>query len=187
MGATKEDEMTRMILAGALLLAVTACGQTQAPQDEVGVGTGPTGQDSPGNGDGSPSPGGGGGADGASAGPGEGTFVLNRYRDESGFPDQRPTDYVATEFTSFTDLEWDEWTDTAARGEGEVSGTWCLHEDCSQDPYDVGVELGDPVEVDGTMYFSTYTVTEYDDDMSAETREALENSDDGRLDVPVAE
>ncbi|GAB2484414.1 hypothetical protein [Nocardiopsis aegyptia] len=183
--------MRHTILAGALLLAVAACGQETAPAGDVDVGTGPTGQASPEPGRDSPGTASdapdqeGGGASGS--GPGEGTFVLNRYGDEAGFADQRPTDYVATEFTTFRDLEWDEWTDTSARGEGEVSGTWCLGVDCASDPYDIGIELGDPVEVDGTMYFSAYTVTEYDDDMPADQREAMEQSDDGRLAVPVEE
>ena len=179
--------MRGMILAGALLLAVAACGG----EPDGDVGTGPTGQDSPGGGQGSPGTGYGapdqGGGDQDAGGQGEGAFVLNRYGEEKGFADQRPTDYVATEFTTFRDMEWDEWTDTSATGEGEVSGTWCLDEDCSSDPYDIEIELGDPVEVNGTMYFSAYTVTEYDDDMPAGMREALDASDDGRLDVPVEE
>ncbi|RKS07482.1 hypothetical protein DFP74_3154 [Nocardiopsis sp. Huas11] len=175
--------MRRVILAGALLLAVAACGGEETPAEDVEVGTGPTGQDSPGTGQDDPDQGG----DQDAGEAGEGTFVLNRYGDETGFPDQRPTDYVATEFTTFRDMEWDEWADTEARGEGEVSGTWCLDEDCSRDPYDIEIALGDPVEVDGTAYFSTYTVTEYDDDMPERMREALESSDEGRLDVPVAE
>ncbi|WP_304453311.1 hypothetical protein [Nocardiopsis sp. YSL2] len=179
--------MRSMILAGALLLAVAACGRGAAEEADPG----PTGQDSPGTDQNSPgagygAPGREGGDEGA-AEPKEGVFVLNRYGDEAGFADQRPTDYVATEFTTFRGLEWEEWTDTSARGEGEVSGTWCLDEDCSRDPYDVQIELGEPVEVDGTMYFSAYTVTEYDDAMPADTREALEHSDNGRLGVPVEE
>ncbi|MFE3458602.1 hypothetical protein ACFXKD_13755 [Nocardiopsis aegyptia] len=183
--------MRHTILAGALLLAVAACGQETEPAEDVG--TGPTGQASP---EPEPEPGQDGTASGApdqegdggsGAEPGEGTFVLNRYGDEAGFADQRPTDYVATEFTTFRDLEWDEWTDTSARGEGEVSGTWCLDVDCASDPYDIGIELGDPVEVDGTTYFSAYTVTEYGDDMPADQREAMEQSDNGRLAVPVEE
>ena len=110
--------------------------------------------------------------------------VLNFHGDEAGFDEQRPTEYVATEFTTFTDMEWDEWDEGRARGEGEVLGTWCMDQGCQDDPYDVDVELGDPVDVDGTMYFSTYTITDYDDDMPEETREAFDQADDGKLGVP---
>ncbi|KOX13051.1 hypothetical protein [Nocardiopsis sp. NRRL B-16309] len=187
--------MRHTILAGALLLAVAACGQETDPAEDVDVGTGPTGRDSPAADEGSPGAGqaspsaeeGSPGPEGGGASAEPAAFVLNRYGDEAGFADQRPTDYVATEFTTFQDMEWDTWTDTSARGEGEVSGTWCLDQDCSRDPYDIGIELGDPVEVDGTLYFSAYTVTEYGDDMPADMRAALEGSDDGRLAVPVEE
>lgn len=173
---------TRTLLAGAALtLAVSACGQAEDP-DEDGPATGGESQetdapatDGPGE-DGSEY---GGGADGD-------VHVLNLHGDEEGFDDQRPTDYVATEFTTFSDMEWDEWGETRARGEGEVLGTWCMDVGCQNDPYDVEIELGDPVEVDGTWYYSTYTVTEYDDDMAEEQREALEQADDGRLNLPAA-
>ncbi|MDT0331367.1 hypothetical protein [Nocardiopsis lambiniae] len=113
-------------------------------------------------------------------------YVLNRYGDENGFDDRRPTEYVATEFTTFSDMEWREWSDGRARGEGGLLGTWCMDQECQNDPYDVEVELGDPVEADGTRYFSTYTITEYDDDMTDEVRRALEGADDGRLEHPAA-
>lgn len=161
--------MKHTILTGAaLLLAVTACGQQEAPPrtpEETGV-------------DGSQEQNGGSDPDPQSP------YVLNRHGDENGFDDQRPTDYVATEFTTFSDLEWDEWSDEVARGEGEMSGTWCMDQGCQDDPYDVDVELGDPVDVNGTTYFSTYTITDYDDDMSQEMRQAMEDADGGRLSVP---
>jgi len=109
------------------------------------------------------------------------------YGDENGFDDQNPVDYVATEFTTFSDMEWSEWTEEDARGEGELSGTWCMDQECQNEPYEVAVELGDPVDVNGTAYFSTYTVTEYDDDMSPEVRRALEDADGGRLSLPNTE
>ncbi|MEU3017223.1 MULTISPECIES: hypothetical protein [unclassified Nocardiopsis] len=112
--------------------------------------------------------------------------VLNLHGDEEGFEDQTPGVYVATASTTFTDMEWDQWDDTRARGEGEVLGTWCMDQGCQDDPYDVEVELGDPVEVDGTWYFSTYSITEYDDDMPQEQRDALAEADDGRLTLPAA-
>ncbi len=177
--ADPESRWRRTLLAGAALaLAVSACGQADGPDEdgtEGGEGTPEAG--------GSPEDGGSGG--GTEAG-GE-VHVLNMYGDEEGFDDQRPTDYVATGFTTFSDMEWNEWDDTRARGEGEVLGTWCMDQGCQDDPYDVEIELGDPVEVDGTRYFSTYTVTEYDDDMPQEQRDALEQADDGRLNTPAAE
>ncbi|MBR8745369.1 hypothetical protein DSY14_27370 [Nocardiopsis sp. MG754419] len=109
--------------------------------------------------------------------------VRNFHGDEQGFDDQRPEEYVATEFTTFTDMEWDQWDERRARGEGEILGTWCMDQGCQDDPYDITVELGDPVEIDGTSYFSTYTVTDYDA-MPDETRAALEGADDGRLALP---
>ncbi|OOC56695.1 MULTISPECIES: hypothetical protein [Nocardiopsis] len=194
--------MRRTILTGAaLLLAVTACGEQVAPPDlpapspeaeqsrqEEGGDPSATGtpgeeptveenqepvegeQDSPGD----------------EATGEEGTYVFNRYGDEDGFPDLRPTDYVATEFTTFSDMEWSEWSDEVAHGEGGVSGTWCLETGCQEDPYDVEVELGDPVEVGGGTFFSTYTITDYGD-MSAKTRQAMQEADDGRLSLPPSE
>ncbi|MFL1376599.1 MULTISPECIES: hypothetical protein [unclassified Nocardiopsis] len=114
-------------------------------------------------------------------------YVLNRYGDENGFDDRRPTEYVATEFTTFSAMEWDEWSPERARGEGDLLGTWCMEQECQNDPYEVEVELGDPVDVDGTRYFTTYTITEYDDDMTDEVRRALEEADDGRLEHPAQE
>ncbi|CAL9457236.1 hypothetical protein SUDANB121_02580 [Nocardiopsis dassonvillei] len=124
----------------------------------------------------------------AQASPGDAeVYVLNRYGDENGFDDLRPTEYVATEFTTFSGMEWDEWAQERARGEGDLLGTWCMDQGCQNDPYEVEVELGDPVEVDGTGYFTTYTITEYDDDMTAEVRRALEEADGGRLAYPSGE
>lgn len=175
--------LTRTLLVGAALtLAVSACGQAEDPDEDGGT-TGGEPQET--------------GAPEAENTPGEDgseyrsdtdgdVHVLNLYADEEGFDDQRPTDYVATEFTTFSDMEWDEWSEDRARGEGEVLGTWCMDVGCQDDPYDVEIELGDPVEVDGTWYFSTYTVTDYDDDMAEEQREALEQADDGRLNLPAA-
>ncbi|WP_160049959.1 hypothetical protein [Nocardiopsis sp. FR4] len=182
--------MRHMILTGAaVLLAVTACGQQETtpdvPESEMGEQE-PTPIDP-----------------GATGGPyneepvqtaepdeegadGGGALVLNRYGNENGFKDRRPTDYVATEFTTFSDMEWEEWTDQMAHGEGELSGTWCMEQGCQNDPYDVEVQLGDPVEVDGATYFSTYTVTEHHD-MPEEMLQAMEEADGGRLALPSAE
>ncbi|WP_017615354.1 hypothetical protein [Nocardiopsis salina] len=115
--------------------------------------------------------------------PEQGTMVLNRYQDEEGYPDERPETYVATEFTSFTDMSWDEWSDEIARGSGNIAGTWCLNLDCDEDPYDVDVELHDPVEVDGVSYFSTYEVVDTGD-MPEDIRQGMEAADAGRLTVP---
>ncbi|WP_150238429.1 hypothetical protein [Nocardiopsis quinghaiensis] len=189
--------MRRTILTGAaLLLAVTACGEQvatpdvpegapeaeQSPQEEGGD---PTATSSPGDAaspEDQASPG-----DEGAGGEGQGSYVFNRYGDENGFADRRPTDYVATEFTTFSDMDWQEWSDEAARGEGELLGTWCMDAGCQDDPYDVEVELGDPVETGGATYFSTYTITDYDDDMSEEVRQAMEEADGGRLAVPASE
>lgn len=171
--------LKRALLVGAALaLVVSGCGEAEEP-DEGGTAaddapeTGASPDDSPEEDGGGPE------AEGE-------VHVLNLYGDEEGFDDQRPTDYVATEFTTFSDMEWDEWDETRARGEGEVLGTWCMDEGCQDEPYDVEIELGEPVEADGTRYFSTYTVTEYDDDMSEEQREALEQADGGQLNIPAA-
>ncbi|WP_306371371.1 hypothetical protein [Nocardiopsis sp. CC223A] len=116
-----------------------------------------------------------------------GAYVLNRYGDENGFDDRSPTEYVATEFTTFSGMEWDEWSQDRARGEGDLLGTWCMEQECQNDPYEVEVELGDPVDVGGTRYFTTYTITEYDEDMTGEVRRALEGADGGRLGYPARE
>ncbi|WP_017588403.1 hypothetical protein [Nocardiopsis ganjiahuensis] len=169
----------RTLLAGAALaLAVSACGQADDPEEDRA----PAGEEAP-KAEGSP---GGGGAEGGTEA-GDEVHVLNMYGDEEGFDDQRPTDYVANEFTTFSDMEWDQWDGTRALGEGEVLGTWCMDQGCQDDPYDVEIELGDPVEANGTRYFSTYTVTEYDDDMPQEQRDALEQADGGQLNTPAAE
>ena len=178
--------MRRMILTGAaLLLTVTACGQQESEPDmpEGETEQSPGEQSAPAAPEGSEGPTGEGGSDGSA----EEAHVFNHHGDENGFEDQRPTEYVATEFTTFSDMEWEEWSDQVARGEGEILGTWCMDQGCQDDPYDVEIELSDPVEVDGTTYFSTYTITDYDDDMSEETRRALEEADGGRLAVPAAE
>ena len=177
--------MKRVILTGVvLLLAVSACGQQETtPQLPEGTAApqateSPEDRASPDEGEGDP---------GAGAEGGEGAHVLNMYGDENGFDDRRPVDYVATEFTTFSDLEWTEWSDETARGEAELSGTWCMDQECQIEPYDVQVELGDPVDVNGTAYFSTYTITEYDEDMTPEVRQALQDADGGRLSLPNAE
>lgn len=146
-----------------LILAVTACGESnESAEDEGGQGRAET-EDAV-----------------------EGPYVLNHYEDEEGFADEQPENYVATEFTNFSDLEWEEWSEDGARGEGEVSGTWCLDMGCDEDPYDVDIELGDPVNLQGALYFSSYTVTEYDDDMPEEARQAMEEADGGNLVTPPA-
>jgi len=177
--------MKRTMLTGALLLlAVTACGQqettprlpegTGAPSESPGV------EASPESGESGP----------ASEAPdgdvvqGEGAQVLNMYGNENGFDDRRPVDYVATPFTTFSAMDWTEWTDGVARGGGDLSGTWCMDQECQNDPYEVTVELGDPVDVGGALFFSTYTITEYDEAMTPEVRQALEDADGGRLSLP---
>lgn len=113
----------------------------------------------------------------------KGTFVFNRYQDEQGYRDESPETYVATEFTSFSEMSWGEWSDETARGSGSMAGTWCLNLDCDEDPYQVDVELGDPVEVGGVAYFSTYEVTD-PGDMPEDIRQGMEAADEGRLTVP---
>lgn len=113
----------------------------------------------------------------------EGTFVFNRYQDEQGYRDESPETYVATEFTSFSEMSWDEWSDEIARGSGSMAGSWCLNLDCDEEPYQVDVEFGDPVEVDGVAYFSTYEVTD-PGDMPEDVRQGMEAADEGRLTVP---
>ncbi|GHD23439.1 hypothetical protein [Nocardiopsis kunsanensis] len=113
----------------------------------------------------------------------DGTYVFNRYQDEQGYRDESPEVYVATQFTSFSDMSWDEWSDEIARGSGNMAGSWCLNLDCDEDPYQVDVELGDPVEVDGVSYFSTYEVTDAGD-MPEDVRQGMEAADEGRLTLP---
>ena len=168
--------MKRALLIGAVLaLALSACGDQDEPDRDDVPSTDDNGDDDRDDRDDRD--------DGGAATEGD-VQVLNFHGDEEGFDEQRPAEYVATEFTTFTDMEWDEWGEDRARGEGEVLGTWCMDQNCQDDPYDVDVELGDPVDVDGTMYFSTYTITDYDDDMPEETREAFDQADDGKLGVP---
>ncbi|MCP3015809.1 hypothetical protein NGM33_20995 [Nocardiopsis dassonvillei] len=184
--------MRRTVLTGAvLLLAATGCGEQLSVPDPPEATTAPETEQSP---------------RGETAGPQEqaspretqptpeedadqssGAFVLNRYGNENGFDDQTPTEYVATEFTTFTDMEWGTWADEVARGEGGVKGTWCMQEGCQDDPYEVEVELGDPVDVDGTMYFSTYTITDHGEEMSEEMIGTLEEVDGGTLALPEPE
>ena len=109
----------------------------------------------------------------------EGAYVFNTHGDEEGRPQQRPENLVASEFTSFTGLEWQEWGVDAAVGRGELSGTWCLPE-CQDDPYPATVELGDPENVGGTLYFTTYRVTEAEGLADADRR-AMEDADQGML------
>jgi hypothetical protein len=176
--------LKRTLLVGAALtLAVSGCGQPEGPEEDGTGGGGEAPEEDGAHEDTD---------DDADDGADHGTdaegdvHVLNLYGDEEGFDDQRPTEYVATEFTTFSDMEWDEWDETRARGDGEILGTWCMDQGCQDDPYDVEIELGDPVEADGTRYFSSYTVTEYDDDMAEEQREALEQADGGRVNVPAS-
>lgn len=123
-----------------------------------------------------------------SSGQGEGDVrVLNFHGDENGFDDQRPQNYVIGHSTTFGDMEWNEWGRERARGEGVVLGTWCMDQGCQDEPYDIEVELGAPVEADGALYFSTFTITEYDDDMLEEQRDALEQVEGGRLGVPAGQ
>jgi hypothetical protein len=154
------------VAVAVVAAAVSGCGGGRSAVPEEGAAPSATPQESPGVAE---------------------VYVLNRYGDENGFDDRRPTEYVATEFTTFSDMEWDEWEQERARGEGDLLGTWCMEQECQNDPYEVEVELGDPVDVDGTRYFTTYTITEYDEDMTDEVRRALEDADGGRLGSPVRE
>ncbi|MEV2275952.1 hypothetical protein AB0I72_10220 [Nocardiopsis sp. NPDC049922] len=158
--------MKRVLLSGAVLLLVTACGEQVATPREPEDG-GPDEVVSPNTG-----------------GPNGAPYVFNRYGDPEGFDDQRPTDYVATEFTTFGRMNWEEWSAETARGHGELSGTWCFEWDCTDDPYEVDVELSGPREVGGTEYFTTYTISDPAGDMPDEAREAMEQADGGRLDLP---
>ncbi|MCY9787482.1 hypothetical protein KIK06_26730 [Nocardiopsis sp. EMB25] len=163
--------MKRALLSGIALVLLTACGeQVATPREPEGGGTSPDDGGTPNSGD----------ADG-------GTHVFNRHGDAEGYPDQEPRDYVATEFTTFTRMNWEDWSEGTARGHGELSGTWCFEQGCVDDPYEVDVELSDPKEVDGTAYFSTYTISDPAGDMPADAREAMEAADGGRLDLPPEE
>ncbi|MFD6095032.1 hypothetical protein ACFVWN_17845 [Nocardiopsis flavescens] len=161
------------LAAAVAAVAVAGCGDGGAR--ESGEGAAPSA--APGE-SAAPSP------DGADAAQ---VYVLNRYGDENGFDDRRPVEYVATEFTTFSGMEWDEWSPDRARGEGGLLGTWCMEQECQNDPYEVEVELADPVEVDGVRYFTAYTITGYDDDMTDGVRRALEDADGGKLARPSGE
>ena len=109
-------------------------------------------------------------------------FVYNTYGDERGSADREPEGLTASEFTTFTELDWSTWSDESAEGEGRVSGTWCLPE-CQDDPYGVTVELHGPEDVDGRDYYTAYTLTDtgnLPEDMHKRMREA----DEGRLMLP---
>lgn len=157
------------LAAAAVAVAVAGCGDDGAREPGEGSVPGEPATPSP---------------DGADAAQ---VYVLNRYGDENGFDDRRPVDYVATEFTTFSGMEWDEWSRDRARGQGRLLGTWCMEQECQNDPYEVEVELADPVEVDGVRYFTAYTITGYDDDMTDAVRRAMEDADGGKLTRPPGE
>ncbi|GAA3764146.1 hypothetical protein HDA32_004997 [Spinactinospora alkalitolerans] len=119
-----------------------------------------------------------GGADGAAAE----VFVYNTHGNERGEDDRRPEGLVASEFTTFNDLEWRSWERESATARGDLSGTWCLP-DCGEDPYEVTVTLDEPEEVDGRLYFTEYTVGG-SGELPEEMREKMERSDGGRLILP---
>ncbi|WP_028646540.1 hypothetical protein [Nocardiopsis sp. CNT312] len=155
-----------VLLSGAVALMVASCGgQAAVPGGSVGKEPRPASE----------------GAAPVTAGDGE-TYVFNTHGDERGRADQRPDSYVATEFTTFSAMEWEQWSVDTARGQGGASGTWCLHEGCTDDPYEVDVVLADPVEVEGTAYFSTYTVS--GGGMPEDMRRAMAEADGGRLALP---
>jgi hypothetical protein len=118
----------------------------------------------------------------ASASASTGRFVYNTYADENGDAEQEPEGLVASEFTTFTGMEWSVWDSDTAEGRGRVSGTWCLPE-CQDQPYAVTVELGDPETVDGVTYYSTYEITDTGD-LPEDLRERMVEADDGRLTLP---
>ncbi|HJE58522.1 MAG TPA: hypothetical protein K8V84_08430, partial [Nocardiopsis listeri] len=114
--------MKRALLIGAVLaLALSACGDQDEPDRDDVPSTDDNGDDDRDDRDDRD--------DGGAATEGD-VQVLNFHGDEEGFDEQRPTEYVATEFTTFTDMEWDEWGEDQARGEGEVLGTWCMDQNC---------------------------------------------------------
>lgn len=105
------------------------------------------------------------GADGEKDGTDEGgrtagdVYVFNTYRAEQGEDDQRPKGLTASEFTSFTGLEWQKWTGESAMAKGDMSGTWCLPE-CRSRPYHVTVRLGAPEEIGGTTYYTRFSLAD---------------------------
>ena len=167
--------MKRTLLVGAALaLAVSACGQQDDTDGDDAPDVDVTQEDP--NPEAEPE---------GDAGGDDQVYVLNLHGDEEGFDDRRPEDYVATEFTTFTDMDWGEWDEERAVGEGEVLGTWCMDQNCQDDPYDIEIELGDPVEAEGSWYFSTYTVID-DEEIPEEQLEAMEQADGGQVNVPAA-
>ncbi|WP_017603855.1 hypothetical protein [Nocardiopsis alkaliphila] len=187
--------MKRVLLVGAALaLATSACGDQDVPGEGERPSMDRTEQEVPQ--DRTDRDGGDGRDDGAvegddhidgSTGGEDGEVrVLNYHGDENGFDDQRPQEYVIGHSTTFSAMEWKEWSRERARGGGVVLGTWCMDQGCQDDPYDIEVELGDPVEANGALYFSTFTITEYDD-MPEEQRDALEQVEGGRLGVPTGQ
>ncbi|MFC7329338.1 hypothetical protein [Marinactinospora rubrisoli] len=112
-------------------------------------------------------------------------FVYNLYRGERGREDREPEGLTASEFTTFTGLEWASWSADAATASGEVRGTWCLP-DCQENPYQVTVVLSEPRTVHGTVFFTRYEVTDAPG-MPDHQLELLEQVDGGRLMLPADE
>ncbi|MDA2815199.1 hypothetical protein O4J56_31445 [Nocardiopsis sp. RSe5-2] len=113
------------------------------------------------------------------SGPPADVAVFNTHGDEGGYADREPEALTASEFTTFNDLEWTRWGAEGAEGEGDLSGTWCLPE-CQDDPYRVPVELADPQEFGGGLYFTRYEVGA-SDELPDEQRTAMEEADGGML------
>ncbi|GAB3211503.1 hypothetical protein ACQEU5_06045 [Marinactinospora thermotolerans] len=120
--------------------------------------------------------------DDAGQGAGE-VFVYNTYQAEEGRADREPATLTASEHTTFQNLEWTSWDGASATAEGEILGTWCLPE-CQDDPYAATITLVEPEEVDGTLYYTGYTVES--EELPEEMREKMEEADDSALMLPSA-
>ncbi|RCV52768.1 hypothetical protein DEF28_05690 [Marinitenerispora sediminis] len=117
-----------------------------------------------------------------SGGEGSEVYVYNLFRREQGREDREPEGLTASEFTTFTALEWDSWGADSATASGELRGTWCLP-GCQNEPYQVTVVLSEPRTVDDTAFFSRYEVIEAPG-MPEDQRELLRQVDGGRLMLP---
>lgn len=157
---------TAMALCGAVVLALgaVAC-EEDLPGADGGTGAGtPTGSpagDEPAGDEatGDEPTGDEATGDGSTGGDAEAVrpYVVNFFGEANadGAPDQEPGTLVLTEFTTVTDVTWEEWNGTAAIGTGSLSGTWCLPE-CLENPYPTSVVLSDTGDFGGDPYYTTF-------------------------------
>ncbi|MFE3323466.1 hypothetical protein [Streptomyces sp. NPDC059176] len=88
-------------------------------------------------------------------------YVVNHYGEENtdaGRAERSPKTLVLSEFTTISDVTWQEWGAERAVGTGGVTGTWCL-DACVDQPLKATVTLSDPTSVDGKEVFSAFRLS----------------------------